>query len=61
MATQAEATTQARPALHKEAGHLTLQGWLIEILKYTILIVMTASFVFPLYWMASSAIKNAPE
>jgi ABC-type glycerol-3-phosphate transport system permease component len=44
--------------LQKETGRLTLQGWLLEILKYTVLIVMTASFVFPLYWMASSAIKN---
>jgi ABC-type glycerol-3-phosphate transport system permease component len=60
MATQVEATTQARPALRKEkqAGQLSLRAWLIEILKYTVLVVMAASFIFPLYWMASSAIKS---
>jgi ABC-type glycerol-3-phosphate transport system permease component len=60
MATQVETTTQVSPVLQrgKKTGQLTWQTWLTEILKYTILIVMAASFVFPLYWMASSAIKN---
>lgn len=29
-----------------------------EVLKYAILIPLTASFAFPLYWMVSSALKN---
>ena len=29
-----------------------------EILKYAILLPLTASFAFPLYWMISSALKN---
>jgi ABC-type glycerol-3-phosphate transport system permease component len=59
MATQVEATTQVRPVLRRrQTGQLTLQGWLAAILKYTILIFLTLAFIFPLFWMASSAIKS---
>ncbi|RME76491.1 MAG: carbohydrate ABC transporter permease [Chloroflexi bacterium] len=37
---------------------LSLAGWLVELLKYTILIVLAITFVLPFYWMASSALKN---
>uniref|UniRef100_A0A540VH13 Carbohydrate ABC transporter permease n=2 Tax=Litorilinea aerophila TaxID=1204385 RepID=A0A540VH13_9CHLR len=32
--------------------------WLVEITKYTILIVLAVSFLLPFYWMVSSAVKN---
>lgn len=37
---------------------LSFAGWLVELLKYTILIVLAITFVLPFYWMASSALKN---
>jgi ABC-type glycerol-3-phosphate transport system permease component len=60
MATQVETTRPAGQAIQeqKKLGSLTAKGWLIEILKYTALIVLAISFILPLYWMASSAIKN---
>ena len=32
--------------------------WLLEILKYIVLITLAVSFLLPFYWMFSSAIKN---
>lgn len=58
MATQVETTTQVRPTLKQKEGIVVVQHWLQEVLKYTVLLVMAASFVFPLYWMVSSAVKN---
>jgi ABC-type glycerol-3-phosphate transport system permease component len=37
---------------------LTLAEWVAEILKYTVLILLTITFVMPFYWMFSSALKN---
>ncbi|GIV78094.1 MAG: sugar ABC transporter permease [Litorilinea sp.] len=37
---------------------LSLMDWLVEITKYTILIVLAISFLLPFYWMVSSAVKN---
>jgi len=37
---------------------LSLVGWLIEIIKYLVLVVLAASYALPLYWMVSSAVKN---
>ncbi|HXW01725.1 MAG TPA: carbohydrate ABC transporter permease [Anaerolineae bacterium] len=37
---------------------LSLGGWLLEIIKYVILIVLAISFILPFYWMVSSAVKN---
>jgi ABC-type glycerol-3-phosphate transport system permease component len=58
MATQVETTTQVRPTLKQKEGAVVVQHWLQEILKYAVLVVMAASFIFPLYWMVSSAVKN---
>lgn len=38
--------------------HITAGKVLGEVVKYVILILLTISFVFPLYWMFSSALKN---
>jgi len=37
---------------------LSIQDWLIEILKYSILLILAISFTLPFYWMLSSAVKN---
>lgn len=34
---------------------------LVELAKYTVLITISASFAFPLFWMVSSALKNDPQ
>lgn len=37
---------------------LGLSGWVVEIMKYLVLIVLAATYVLPFYWMATSALKN---
>lgn len=37
---------------------LGLSGWLVEILKYTVLLTLALTFIMPFYWMLSSAVKN---
>lgn len=37
---------------------LTPLGWLTEILKYFILVLLTVTYVLPFFWMVSSALKN---
>ena len=37
---------------------LGILGWIVEIIKYLVLIVLAGSFVLPFYWMATSALKN---
>lgn len=50
--------TGTRPVTdyRRDTGH-RWQTVLLEIIKYTVLIPLTASFAFPLYWMISSALK----
>ena len=38
-----------------------LGWWSLEAGKYLVLIVLSASFVLPLYWMAMSALKDATQ
>jgi ABC-type glycerol-3-phosphate transport system permease component len=40
---------------------LGLLGWIVEILKYVVLFVLSVSFLLPLYWMAASALKTDPQ
>ncbi len=37
---------------------LGVQGWIVEILKYTSLLTLAFTFLLPFYWMVSSAVKN---
>src|SRR5262245_53296537 len=41
--------------------NLSFIGWLLEIIKYFILIVLAVSFLLPFYWMVSSAVKDDPQ
>ncbi len=42
---------QRRTGLH-------VSTWIVEIVKYLLLILLSASFLLPFYWMISSALKN---
>ncbi|GAB4513027.1 MAG: carbohydrate ABC transporter permease [Anaerolineae bacterium] len=37
---------------------LGIRGWLIEILKYLLLIILAVSFTLPFFWMVTSALKD---
>ena len=52
-------TTQK--AVASPSQRYTIQDLGITVLKYTLLIVLTISFILPLFWMASSAMKNDPQ
>ena len=47
-----------RERQRRKTRPLGLQGWIIAILKYTILLTLAISFLLPFYWMLSSAVKN---
>lgn len=44
-----------------QARKRKIQTVIFEFLKYAILIPLSASFVFPIYWMFSSALKDNPQ
>ena len=51
-----ESRTAPAPKYHYDTGR-RWQTFLLEFAKYAILIPLTISFAFPLYWMISSALK----
>ncbi len=51
-----ESRTAPAPKYHYDTGR-RWQNFLLEFAKYAILIPLTISFAFPLYWMISSALK----
>jgi len=40
---------------------LGISGWIVEIIKHLLLIILAISFTLPFYWMASSALKDDPQ
>lgn len=52
------ASATIRQADRRQRQALTLTGWIVEILKYLVLLVLTVSFLLPFYWMLSSAVKT---
>ncbi|MBC7316051.1 MAG: carbohydrate ABC transporter permease, partial [Chloroflexi bacterium] len=40
---------------------LTVIGWIIEILKYLVLVLLAISFMLPFFWMFTSALKDMPQ
>lgn len=36
-------------------------GWVTEILKYGILLILGSSYLLPFYWMVTSALKDDPQ
>lgn len=57
LADQQAPVTQLGPKTRR----YTLSQILIEVLKYGVLIPLAGSFIFPLYWMFSSALKDNPQ
>lgn len=45
----------------RTSRRITLPSVLSEMGKYTALLVLTVSFVFPLYWMLITALKDDPQ
>ncbi len=56
----APATTGTMGGKRRKAKH-NFGWWATEVAKYGILIVLSVSFILPLYWMAMSALKDAPQ
>lgn len=52
-----EEKKRLRVGTHK----MSVRDWIVEILKYTVLIFLTISFILPLFWMATSALKTDPQ
>src|SRR6476469_7973892 len=59
MSIKALPSSQAREK--SEARTSSLLHWVVEIVKYTVLIVLSISFLLPFYWMISSALKDDPQ
>ncbi len=58
-ATTRESTAQA--VSFRDDRLYKAQRVIVEFLKYTVLIVLSISFFFPLYWMIISALKDDPQ
>ena len=54
----AATTPQDNAQRPQQARTLDVQGWLVEILKYVVLLTLAITFLLPFYWMLSSAVKN---
>jgi multiple sugar transport system permease protein len=54
---QASAARVARQAERKRGG-IRLGRLVAQVLKYTVVILLAASYAFPLFWMVSSALKS---
>jgi ABC-type glycerol-3-phosphate transport system permease component len=61
MSLQVSSVSVAGAALTKRRRKRDVVWWIVEIAKYLVLIVLSASFVLPLYWMAMSALKNQSQ
>jgi multiple sugar transport system permease protein len=61
MTAQVSSAAARRGVQRRRGRKRSLAGWILEIAKYALLIVLSASFVLPLYWMAMSALKNASQ
>jgi ABC-type glycerol-3-phosphate transport system permease component len=61
MSLQASSASVTGPALTKRRRKRDIAWWTAEIGKYLVLILLSASFVLPLYWMAMSALKNQSQ
>ena len=58
MTVQVSSSVTPRVARMRRPARLSIAGVIGEIAKYSLLVVLSASFVLPLYWMAMSALKN---
>ncbi len=61
MSVEGKPAASASTAGERRRAKRDLGWWVAEIAKYAILIVLSASFILPLYWMAMSALKNVTQ
>lgn len=61
--TSASQTVGGKPQVQQSArsGSISATKWLSRILIYTILIVLGITWIFPLYWMVTSSLKDDPQ
>lgn len=60
MTTAAERSIPTKTSA-QEHTHNKLSKILTEVIKYALLIPLAASFIFPIYWMFTSALKDDPQ
>ncbi|MGQ9683395.1 MAG: carbohydrate ABC transporter permease [Anaerolineae bacterium] len=61
MRVRAVPATATRGVTLQRRARRGLVWWLAECSKYLVLIVLSISFLLPLYWMAVSGLKTAPQ
>jgi ABC-type glycerol-3-phosphate transport system permease component len=61
MTTAVQKTTTSPQSVQKAGSKYSIGQIVTEIVKYLILIPLAASFIFPIYWMFSSALKDDPQ
>jgi ABC-type glycerol-3-phosphate transport system permease component len=49
---------KSAPSRLARLRRLSVSGWVTEITRYLVLLVLAAGFILPFYWMASSAVKD---
>lgn len=61
--TSASQTVSSKPQLqeHTGSGSISATKWVSRFLIYTILILLGITWIFPLYWMVSSSLKDDPQ
>lgn len=61
--TSASQTVSSKPQLqeHTRSGSISATQWISRSLIYTILILLGITWIFPLYWMVSSSLKDDPQ
>ncbi|HHY58574.1 MAG TPA: carbohydrate ABC transporter permease [Chloroflexi bacterium] len=61
--TSASQTVGGKPQVQQSArsGSISATKWLSRILIYTILIALGITWIFPLYWMVTSSLKDDPQ
>ncbi|MCA9964364.1 MAG: carbohydrate ABC transporter permease [Anaerolineales bacterium] len=61
MTTAVQKNSSQAQRVQEDKRKRTIGQIVIEILKYSILIPLATSFIFPIYWMFSSALKDDPQ
>lgn len=60
MSAKSSAQPVALPTTRRRA-RMSGRQLVVEVLKYSVLAVLTATWLFPFYWMFSSAVKDDPQ
>jgi multiple sugar transport system permease protein len=54
-------TTKPVTGIYGDVRRYKANRFMLDVLKYIVLIILSFSFFFPLYWMAVSALKDDPQ